>query len=93
MVLNVCAGDQRKALEWEFSDDVAWEPKLELEMDSAVANGYLQDRESIAVAMARGRVRSRGDAKAAIVYLPALRLLTRPYRRVVTKEHPSLALD
>jgi hypothetical protein len=93
MVLNIRAGDERKTLEWEFSDDVAWDPKLELEMDSEVANGYLQDRESIAVAMARGRVRSRGDAKAAIVYLPALRLLARPYRRVVSAEYPGLALD
>jgi hypothetical protein len=93
MVLNVCAGERQETLEWAFSDDVDWEPKLELEMDSSVANNYLQERESIAVAIARGKVRSRGDAKTAIVYLPALRLLARPYRRVVSKDYPRLALD
>ena len=43
-------------------------------MDSATANGYLQGRESLAVAIARGQVRCSGDLKTALVYLPALRL-------------------
>jgi len=94
LVLNVCARDDaRDPLRWEFSDEVDWSPKLELEMDSEVANGYLQDRESLAVAIARGRVKTSGDAKAALLYIPALRLIARPYRRVVTDEHPLLALD
>ena len=33
-----------------------WRPKLELEMDSEVANRYLQGRESLAIAIARGQV-------------------------------------
>ena len=82
-----------KPLRWAFSDEIEWTPKLELEMDSEVANGYLQERESLAVAIARGRVKTSGDAKAALLYIPALRLLARPYRRVVTDEHPQLALD
>ena len=94
VVLNVCAGDDaREPLRWAFSDHVDWVPKLELEMDWRVANGYLQERESIAVAIARGRVRTRGEAKTALVYLPALRLIARPYRRVVADGFPRLALD
>jgi hypothetical protein len=94
LVLNVCAGDDAsEPLRWAFSDEIEWTPKLELEMDSEVANGYLQERESLAVAIARGRVKTSGDAKAALLYIPALRLLARPYRRVVTDEHPQLALD
>jgi hypothetical protein len=94
LVLNVCAGDDAsEPLRWAFSDEIEWTPKLLLEMDSDVANGYLQERESLAVAIARGRIKTSGDAKAALLYIPALRLLTRPYRRVVTDEHPQLALD
>jgi hypothetical protein len=94
LVLNLCAGDDpREPLRWAFSDEVDWRPKLELEMDSEVANGYLQERESLAVAIARGRVKTRGDAKAALIYIPALRLLARPYREAVTDEHPQLVVE
>jgi len=94
LVLNVSASDDpRDPLRWSFSDEVDWAPRLELEMDSRVANGYLQERESIAVAIARGRVRTRGEAKAALLYLPALRQIARPYRRVVADAFPRLALD
>jgi hypothetical protein len=94
LVLNVCAGDDaREPLRWAFSDDVDWQPRLELEMDSAVANGYLQERESLAVAIARGKVKTTGEAKAALLYIPALRLLSRPYRRVVADAFPRLAVE
>jgi hypothetical protein len=94
LVLNIRAGDDaREPLRWAFSDEVDWHPKLELEMDSAVANGYLQERESLAVGIARGRVKTRGDTKAALLYIPALRLLTRPYREAVTDSHPQLVVD
>jgi hypothetical protein len=94
MVLNVAAGEPgSEVLRWSFSGDVDWKPKLELEMDSAVANGYLQERESLAVAIARGKVKCRGEAKIALLYLPTLRLITAPYRRVVAEGYPRLALD
>jgi hypothetical protein len=92
LVLNVAAGgrgDER--LSWSFSDDVDWAPRLELEMDSEVANRYLQGRESLAVAIARGRVRCRGESHVALLYLPAIRLLCEPYRRVLAADFPHLA--
>src|SRR5688500_3076961 len=75
MTVNVAASDEPgRHLKWTFTD-VDWQPKLELEMDSEVANSYLQGTESLAVAIARRRVRVRGDSKVTLLYLPALRLV------------------
>ena len=91
MVLNVAASEAPDHhLRWEFSDAVDWEPKLNLSMDSQIANAYLQGKESLAIAIARGRVRYKGDAQCALLYLPALRLVVAPYRRLVSREHPHL---
>jgi hypothetical protein len=94
LVLNVSAaqgpGDE---LRWEFSDDVPWSPKLELAMDSQVANSYLQGRESLAVAIARRRVRCRGESRVALLYVPALRLVCEPYRRVIAADFRHLVVD
>ena len=93
LVLNLAAAQGHdESLSWSFSDDVPWSPKLELEMDSEVANRYLQGRESLAVAIARRRVRCRGESKVALLYVPAIRLVCEPYRRVVTAEFPHLAI-
>lgn len=92
LVLNLAAGGRGDGrLRWSFSDDVDWAPRLELEMDSEVANRYLQGRESLAVAIARGRVRCRGESRVALLYLPAIRLVCEPYRRVLAAEFPHLA--
>ena len=94
MVLNLAAGEPgERHLRWSFSDDVDWRPKLELTMDSAVANRYLQGRESLAIAIARGQVRYRGESRVAVLYLPATRLICEPYRRVVEARDPDLALS
>jgi hypothetical protein len=94
LVLNLAAteeGDHH--LTWRFSDDVDWKPKLTLQMDSNMANAYLQGKESLAIAIARGRVKANGDTRSALVYVPALRLLVASYRRLVTQEHPHLVLE
>jgi hypothetical protein len=91
MVLNVAASDAPDHhLRWEFSDAVDWEPKLSFSMDSQIANAYLQGKESLAIAIARGRVRYKGDTRGALLYLPAMRLVIAPYRRLVRREHPHL---
>jgi len=94
LVLNLAAteeGDHH--LTWQFSDQVDWKPKLTLMMGSEVANAYLQGKESLAIAIARGRVQATGDTRSALVYIPALRLLVSSYSRVVTQEHPHLVLE
>jgi hypothetical protein len=93
MVLRVAASERAgRHLEWWFDEDSSWQAKLELEMDSEVANGYLQGKESLPIAIARGKVRCKGEGGIALIYLPAVRLLVEPYRKVITSEHPSLVV-
>jgi hypothetical protein len=93
MVLNVAPSEQPDHhLRWAFSDAVDWQPRLDLTMDSQVANAYLQGRESLAIAIARGRVRAEGDTRCALLYVPALRLVVDPYRRQVRLRHPRLVI-
>jgi hypothetical protein len=93
MVLNVAPSeDPGHHLRWAFSDDVDWEPKLDLTMDSQVANAYLQGRESLAIGIARGRVRAEGDTRCALLYVPALRLVVDSYRRQIRLRHPHLVI-
>jgi hypothetical protein len=91
LALNIAASEGEPNLTWSFDEHPGWSPKLELEMDAAVANRYLQGRESLAIAIARGRVRVRGESRIALLYLPAARLLCEPYRKVVKAGYPALA--
>jgi hypothetical protein len=94
LVLSLAATEEGSHhLAWKFSDRTDWKPKLNLRMDSKVANAYLQGKESLAIAIARGRVSASGDTRSALIYIPALRLLVSSYRKVVTQEHPNLALE
>ena len=88
--LNIAAGEaEGHNLRWSFGD-VDWTPKLELTMESAVANRFLQGRESLAIAIARGWARYRGESHSALIGLPATRLLCEPYREVVREDFPAL---
>jgi hypothetical protein len=90
LALNVAAAECHGNLTWSFDRDPGWAPKLVLEMDSAVANRYLQGRESLAIAIARGQVRVSGESRVALLYLPATRLLGDAYRRAVEADFPEL---
>jgi hypothetical protein len=79
-------------LSWTFSEPADRQPKLELIMDSQAANAYLQGRQSLAIEMARRRVRYRGDARCALHYLPAMRVVVDAYRRLVRDDYPELAV-
>ena len=93
-VLNLAPGDgDGHNLRWRFDDEIDWEPRLRLWMDSTTANRYLQGRESLAIAIARGRVRYEGDARAALLYVPAMRLFVEPYRRLIGERFPRLAIE
>ena len=91
MALNVTAGEGDSNLAWSFANDPDWDAKLTLRMTSEVANRYLQGRESLAIAIARGQVRCTGDSRTALLYLPAAHLIAEPYRRVVEADYPALA--
>jgi hypothetical protein len=92
LVVAVAASEEGgHHLRWTFGDDP--EPaKLSLKMDSATANAYLQGKESLAIAIARGKVRASGDSRVALLYLPAMRLVVEPYRRLVQERYPHLSL-
>jgi hypothetical protein len=93
VALNLLASDRPDSyIEWSFDDDVPWKPKLELKMDSDCANAWLQGKESIPVAIARRRVTNAGDARSALLYLPATKLIQEPYRRLVRRRYRHLAV-
>jgi hypothetical protein len=91
MALNVAAAEGEHNLSWSYADDPGWRPKLVMRMTSEVANRYLQGRESLAIAIARGQVQCQGDSRIVLLYLPAARLICGPYRRAVESDYPALA--
>ena len=88
--LNIAAGEGgADKLHWSFGD-VDWTPELDLTLESAVANRFLQGRESLAIAIARGQARYRGEPGSALLGLPATRLLCEPYCEVIREDFPAL---
>jgi hypothetical protein len=79
-------------LHWEWTDDVDWEPKVHMTMSSETANRYFQGRENIAMAIARRRIRTGGDVKAALALIPLTKPIFERYRALVAEEYPHLAV-
>ncbi len=77
---------------WTFSESRRRAPKVELTMDAQTANAYLQGRESLAIAMARNRIRYKGETRCALRYLPAMRVVVDAYRRLVHDDYPKLVV-
>lgn len=93
LVVNVAPSEEgQHSLKWEFSDDVDWEPALSLQMQSDVANSYLQGRENVAIAIARGRIRATGDSRAALNFFSVNRALIGCYRSIIERDFPHLLL-
>ena len=78
-------------LRWEWSDDVEWEPEVEMTMDSDIANRYFQGKENIAMAIARRRIKSSGNVKKALALLPITTPVFEQYRALVERDYPHLA--
>ena len=92
LVLNVRparAGEDGN-LYWEWSDDVDWEPKVKMSMSSETANRYFQGKENVPIALARRRIKSGGDVKAALSLIPITKPIYARYREFVEAEHPHL---
>jgi hypothetical protein len=79
-------------LHWEWSDDVDWEPKVKMEMSSETANRYFQGKENVAMALARRRIKSGGDVKAALSLIPITKPIYARYRDFVEDQYPHLAV-
>ena len=83
-------GDQN--LRWQWSDDVEWEPQVQMTMDSEVANKYFQGKENVPIAIARRRIKSSGDMKAALKLIPITKPVFAQYRELLEREYPHLVV-
>ena len=92
LVVNIRAAtdDEDGNLHWEWSDDVDWEPKVKMEMSSETSNKYFQGKENVAMAIARRRIKTGGDVKAALSLIPITKPIYDRYREMVTAEYPHL---
>ena len=93
LVVNIRAGaTDEPNLTWEWSDDVGWEPKVQMAMSSETANRYFQGKENVAIAIARRRIKAGGDVKAALALIPITKPLYARYREMIAADYPHLAL-
>src|ERR671914_251754 len=94
LVANIRAGraGEDGNLHWEWSDDVDWDPKVEMTMSSETANRYFQGKENVAMALARRRIKSGGDVKAALSLIPITKPIYARYREFVEAEYPHLVV-
>ena len=92
LVVNIRATEEGEDgnLHWEWSDDVGWKSKVQMKMSSTVANKYFQGKENVAVAIARRRIKTGGDVKAALALIPITKPVYEQYREVVEREYPHL---
>jgi len=93
LVVNVRAArpdEDGRYIVWEWSDDVDWEPKVRMQMVSETANKYFQGKENIAMAIARRRIKTGGDIKAALALMPVVKPVYAQYQELVEREYPHL---
>jgi hypothetical protein len=93
-VVNITYDDSggEQNLRWEWTDEVAWKPQVEMTMDSDIANKYFQGKENIAMALARRRIKSAGDVKAALKLIPITKPVFAKYRAMLEREYPHLVV-
>jgi hypothetical protein len=93
LVVNIRAGGPDEAnLAWEWTDDINWEPKVQMTMSSETANRYFQGKENVAIAIARRRIKAGGDVKAALALIPITKPLYERYRQMIAGEYPHLTI-
>ena len=92
LVVNIRAGhpDEDANLHWEWTDDVEWKPKVRMTMSAETANKYFQGKENVAIAIARRRIKTGGDVKAALSLIPITKPVYALYRAMIEDEYPHL---
>jgi hypothetical protein len=92
LVVNIRAAREGEDgnLHWEWSDDVDWEPRVRMTMSTEIANSYFQGRENIAMAIARRRIKTGGDVRAALEVLPLTKPVFERYRAMLKTDYPHL---
>jgi SCP-2 sterol transfer family len=94
MVVNIRAAEEGEdgCLHWEWTDDVDWDPKVRMSMSSDTANRYFQGKENIAMAIARRRIKTGGDVKAALSLIPITKPVYPRYREMLERDFPHLVV-
>lgn len=94
MVVNIRAGREGEEanLIWKWTDEVDWEPRVRMTMSSETANKYFQGKENIAMAIARRRIKTGGDVKAALALIPITKPVYARYREMLEADHPHLVV-
>jgi len=94
LVVNIRAAraGEEGNLHWEWSDDVDWKPQVKMAMSSETANKYFQGKENVAMAIARRRIKSGGDVKAALALMPVTKPVFARYRAMLEAEYPHLVV-
>jgi hypothetical protein len=92
LVVNIRAAREGEDgnLHWEWNDDVDWEPRVRMTMSTEIANSYFQGRENIAMAIARRRIKTGGDVRAALEVLPLTKPVFERYRAMLKTDYPHL---
>lgn len=93
LVVNITFAEEvtdGQNLRWVWSDDVPWEPEVEMTMDSDVANRYFQGRENIAMAIARRRIKTSGNVKKALALAPITKPVFAQYKAMLEADYPHL---
>jgi SCP-2 sterol transfer family len=92
LVVNIRAtreGEEGNLL-WQWTDEVDWEPRVRMTMSSETANKYFQGKENVAMAIARRKIKTGGDVKAALAILPITKPVFAQYRSLVEADYPHL---
>lgn len=94
LVVNVrpARPEEDRNIVWAWSDEVDWSPDVELTMTSEVANRYFQGKESVALALARRRIKVRGDLQAALAVAPIVKPAFARYVELIERSYPHLRL-
>jgi hypothetical protein len=94
LVVNVRAGraDEPANLYWTWSDEIDWSPRVRMTMSSETANRYFQGRVNVAYAIARRRIKTSGDLRAALELAPITKPVQERWRELVAAEYPHLAM-
>ncbi len=93
LVVNIRAGGRDEPnLVWEWTDEIDWEPRVRMTMSSETANRYFQGKENVAIAIARRRIKTGGDVKAALALIPVTKPLFERYRAMVAADYPHLTV-
>ena len=92
LVVNIRAtrGEEEGNLTWQWTDEVDWEPRVRMTMSYETANKYFQGKENVAMAIARRKIKTGGDVKAALSLIPITKPVYERYRAMLEAEYPHL---